>query len=126
MFFYKHNAYDHIQPGINEKNKHMISILSSLENIGFLLFSCLKSYSEAYSEPCQTSKMKLLPNSQTPFMDSFTGIFQGFYQLSRNTCFKEHLYTAASKETDVIKSAVKVYESLNKRCRVISHFLHPF
>ena len=37
---------------------------------------------------------------------------------------KEHLWTAASKETDVIKSAVKVYESLYKQCGVNPHFLH--
>ena len=49
-------------------------------------------------------------------MESFTGIFQGFWQLSRNSHLKEHIWTAASKETDVIKSAVKVYESLCKRC----------
>ena len=52
VFFYKHNAYKHIQPGISEKNKHMLSILSSLENSCSLLFSCLKSHSEAYSELC--------------------------------------------------------------------------
>ena len=57
-------------------------------------------------------------------MDSFTGIFQGFWQLSRNTYLKEHLWTAASKETDVIKSSVKVYESLCKRCGITPHFLH--
>ena len=28
--------------------------------------------------------------------------------------YQEHLWTAASKETDVIKNAVKVYESLYK------------
>ena len=61
IFFYKHNAYKHIQPLISEKNKHMLSILSSLENGCSFLFSCLKSHSEAYSEPCQTSKIKLLP-----------------------------------------------------------------
>ena len=37
-------------------------------------------------------------------------IFQGFWQLSRSTYLKEHLWTAASKETDVIKSAVKIYD----------------
>ena len=61
MFFYKHNAYKHIHPGISEKNKHILSMLSSLENSCSLLFSYLRSHSEAYSEPCQTSKMKLLP-----------------------------------------------------------------
>ena len=30
--FYKHNAYKHIQPGISEKNKHMLCIVSSVEN----------------------------------------------------------------------------------------------
>ena len=60
FFFYKHNAYKHIQPGISEKNKHMLSILSSLENNCSLLFSCLKSHLEAYSEPCQTFKMQFL------------------------------------------------------------------
>ena len=54
--FNKHNAYKHIQPGINEKNEHMLSILSSLEDRCSLLFSCLKSHSEAYSETCQTSR----------------------------------------------------------------------
>ena len=49
----------HIQPGISEKNKHMLSILASLENSCFLLFSCFKSQLEPYSEPYQTSKMKL-------------------------------------------------------------------
>ena len=62
FFFYKHNTYKPIQPGISEKNKHMLSIVPSLESsFFFLFFSCLKSHSEAYSEPCQTSKMKLLP-----------------------------------------------------------------
>ena len=37
-------------------------------------------------------------------------IFQGFWQLSRNTYLKERLWTAASKETDVIKSSVKIYD----------------
>ena len=32
LFLNKHNAYKHIQPGINEKNKHMLSIVSSKEN----------------------------------------------------------------------------------------------
>ena len=59
-FFYKHNAYKDIQPGINEKNKYMLSILASLENSCFLFF-CLKSHLGWYSEPCQTSKMKLFP-----------------------------------------------------------------
>ena len=40
--------------------------------------------------------------------------------------YQEHLWTAASKETDVIKSAVKVYESLYKRCGITPHFLRPF
>ena len=31
-FFYKHNAYKHIQPGISEKNKHMLGIVPSLKN----------------------------------------------------------------------------------------------
>ena len=57
----QHNAYKHIQPGMSEKNKYMLSILSSLENSCSLLFSYLKPHSEAYSKPCQTSKMKLLP-----------------------------------------------------------------
>ena len=61
MIFYKHDAYNHIQPGISEKNKHMLSTLSGLENSYSHLFSCLKSHSEAYSEPCQTAKIKLLP-----------------------------------------------------------------
>ena len=61
FFFFKHNAYKHIQPRISEKSKHMLSIFSSLENNCSLLFSCLKSHLEAYSEPCQTSKMKVLP-----------------------------------------------------------------
>ena len=43
---YNHNAYKHIQPVISEENKHMLSILSSLENTYSLLFSCLKSHSE--------------------------------------------------------------------------------
>ena len=55
-FFYKHNTYKRIQPEISEKN--MLSILSSLENSCSL---CLKSHSEAYLEPCPTSKIKLLP-----------------------------------------------------------------
>ena len=55
---------------------------------------------------------------------SFTGIFQGFWQLSRNTCLKEHFWIAASKETDVIKSAVQVYGSLYKRCGMTPNFLH--
>ena len=61
VFFYKHNAYKHIQPEIREKNKHMLSIFSSLENSCSRLLSCLKPHSKAYSEPCQTSKMKFLP-----------------------------------------------------------------
>ena len=56
-------------------------------------------------------------------MVSFTGIFQEFWQLSRNTYLKEYLRTAASKETDVLKSAVQVYESLYKRCGITPHFL---
>ena len=32
-------------------------------------------------------------------MDSFTGIFQGLWQLSRNTYLKEHFWTVALKET---------------------------
>ena len=60
VFFYKYNAYKHIQ-SISEKNKHMLSILSSLENSCSLLFSCLKFHSEAYSKPCQRSKIKLSP-----------------------------------------------------------------
>ena len=66
-FFYKHNAFTHIQPGISEKNKHMLSILSSLENSCSLLFACIKSHSETYSEPCQTSKMKILPKMVNDF-----------------------------------------------------------
>ena len=56
-------------------------------------------------------------------MNSFTDIFQVFWQLRKNTYLKEHLWTADSKETDVIKSAVKVYKSLHKRCGVTPHFL---
>ena len=44
-------------------------------------------------------------------MDSFIGIFQGFWQLSRNTYLKKHLWTAASEEAYVIKSAVKAKKS---------------
>ena len=40
--------------------------------------------------------------------------------------YQEHLWTAALKETDIIKSAVKVYESLYKQCGITSHFLRPF
>ena len=58
-------------------------------------------------------------------MDSITGILQGFWQLNRNTYLKEHLWTAAFKQTDVIKSAVNIYESpIYKRCWVTPHFLH--
>ena len=57
-------------------------------------------------------------------MDSFKGIFQGFWQVSRNNYWKENLWTAASKEADVIKSAVKIYESLYKRCGITPHFLN--
>ena len=42
MFFYKLNAYKHVQPGISGRNKHMLSILASLETSS-LYFSCLKS-----------------------------------------------------------------------------------
>ena len=45
-----------------------------------------------------------------------------FWQLSKNTYLKEHLWMAASKETYVMKSLVKVYESLYKRCGVTPHF----
>ena len=38
MIFYKLNAYKHIHPGISGKNKHMLSILASLETSS-LLFS---------------------------------------------------------------------------------------
>ena len=51
-------------------------------------------------------------------MNSFTGIFQEFWQLSTSTCLKEHLWTAASKEADVIKSPVKVYD-----CHFIDNML---
>ena len=71
VFFDKHNAYRYIQPGISEKNKHVLSILSSLKNSCSLLFSCLKSHSEVYSEPCQTLKMKFLRK-----------IVNGFYPLN--------------------------------------------
>ena len=43
MFFYMLNAYKHVQPGISGRNKHMLSILASLETSS-LLFSCLKSW----------------------------------------------------------------------------------
>ena len=61
FFFCKHNDNKHIQPGISEKNKHMLRILFSLENSCFLHFSCLESYSEVFSEICQNSKMKFVP-----------------------------------------------------------------
>ena len=35
---------------------------------------------------------------------------------------KEHIWTAATKKSDVTKSAVKVYESLYKRCGVNPYF----
>ena len=154
--FYKHSAYQW-------KNKHKLSILSSLENSCSLLFYCLKSHSEAYSEPCQTSKMKLLPKIINGFypLNIFTknfilDVWQGsdyssvifskvaglqlstynftkrwtppqvFWQLRRNTYLKKLPWTAASKETDVIKSAVNVYESLYKRCGITLYYLHPF
>ena len=60
VFLYKHNAYKHIQPGISEQNKHMLNIVSNFEN-SYSFFFCFKYHSEAYSEPCQTSKIKLLP-----------------------------------------------------------------
>ena len=76
-FFYKHNAYKHILPGISEKNKHMLSILFSLENSCSFLFSWIKSHSEVYSEPCQTSKIKLLPKIVNGFspLNIFTKSF---------------------------------------------------
>ena len=62
VFCYKHNAYKHVNPGISEKKiKHMLSIFSNLENNYSFVFSSLKSHSEKYSEPCQTSKIKFLP-----------------------------------------------------------------
>ena len=39
-----------------------------------------------------------------------TCIFQGLWQLSRNTYLKEHLWTAALKETDDIKNTVKIHD----------------
>ena len=45
-----------------------------------------------------------------------------FWKLSKNTYLKEHLWTAASKETDVMKSLVKVYGSLYRQCEVTPHF----
>ena len=50
FFLYKDNAYKQIQPGISEKNQHMLSILSSLENNSSLLLSCLKSHLEAFTK----------------------------------------------------------------------------
>ena len=129
------------QPGISEKNKHMQSILSSLENSCSLLFSSLKSHSDAYSEPCQTSKIKLLPKIVNGFwplniftknfiLDVWQGsdyasiIFSKVAGLQPSTLLKdgllyryfsrilatyqEYIWRAASKETDGIKSAVKV------------------
>ena len=66
-FFYKHKSYKHIQPGISETNKHMLSIVSSLENSCSFFFCYFKSHSEAYSEPFKTSKMKLLPKIVSVF-----------------------------------------------------------
>ena len=40
--------------------------------------------------------------------------------------YQEHLWTAVSKETDVIESAVKVYESLYKQYGINQHLLCPF
>ena len=67
FFFHKHNAYKHIQPGIKEKN-NILSIFCQLENSCFHFLSCLKSHVEACSEPCQTSKMKLLPKTVHNFL----------------------------------------------------------
>ena len=55
----------------------MLSILSSQENNCSLLFSCLEFHLEAYSEPCQTSKMMLLPKILNGFLplNNFTKIF---------------------------------------------------
>ena len=137
----------------------MLSILSSLASSCSLLFSCLKSHSEAYSELCQTSKTKLLPKIVNGFqpLNTFTKnfildvsqgsdyasiIFSKVAGLQPTTLLKdgllyryfsrilatyqEHLWTAASKETDVIKSAVKAYESLYKRCWLTPHILCSF
>ena len=139
----------------------MLSIFSSLENSCSLLFFCLKSHSEAYSELCQTPKRKLLPKiingfwplniftknfildvwqvlirplsflvklqafSLQPTISLKNGLLHRYFSRVLATC-QEHLWTAASKETDVIKSAVKAYESLYKRCGITPHFLCLF
>ena len=41
-FFYKRNAYKHVQPGISGRKKHMLSIFASLKTSS-RLFSCLIS-----------------------------------------------------------------------------------
>ena len=43
------------------------------------------------------------------------GLLHGYFSIILAT-YQKHLWTAASKEIDIIKSAVKVYESLYKRC----------
>ena len=91
FFFYKHNAYKHIQPRISEKNKHMLSILSSLENSCSLLFSCLKSHSEAYSESHQTSKMKFLLKIVNDFQP-----LNIFYKKTSSQLFERVLITPLS------------------------------
>ena len=45
FFFYKHNTYKPIQPGISEKNKHMLSIVPSLESSFFFPFFFLSQIS---------------------------------------------------------------------------------
>ena len=52
--------------------------------------------------------------------------FSKIWELSRKTYLNEHLWTAAPKEADVIKSAFKVYDSLYKRCWITPQFLDPF
>ena len=40
--------------------------------------------------------------------------------------YQEHLWIAASKKADVIKTAVGAYESLYKRCGITAHSMCPF
>ena len=42
-------------------------------------------------------------------MDSLAGIFQGFWQLSRNTYLKEHFWTVSSKETKEMTASKETF-----------------
>ena len=42
-------------------------------------------------------------------MDSLAGIFQGFWQLSRNNYLKEHFWTVSSKETKEMTASKETF-----------------